>query len=119
MKDEGGFLLLEVLLALVVLSAGIVLIFRSFSSCLQAASVSKTRFQAVLLAEGGLWELELLGEPPSRDLPDQVSERPVRWDWRKLRPEDANASWREWKLELEWPEGTRRESLALEAYVRE
>lgn len=117
MKDERGFLLIEAMLALVVLSVGIVMVFRAFSSCLSAAQFSRTRYAAALIAEGNLWELEQWGQTQPTGLPETILERPLRWDLRERTPQDSRTPWRIWELELEWTEGTRRETFALEAYI--
>jgi hypothetical protein len=53
-----GYLLFEVLLSLVILSAGLILVSRSFVSSLSALKVSKGHTQAVLMLERKLAEIE-------------------------------------------------------------
>ncbi|MFH1723977.1 MAG: type II secretion system protein [Elusimicrobiota bacterium] len=129
MKGSGGFFLVEVLVALTVLSGGIVLVFRVFSSCLKAARVSETRFQAALLVEGRLWEIEQWAKPGDDDPAEPVFEpfnpvleRPLRWDLTKEEPkdpQDENTPWRMWELKLDWSEGRGRETFALRACLPE
>ena len=111
-----GFLLLEVLLALAVLSGGIVLVFRAFSSSLRAARTSEARFQAALLVEGRLWDLEQLGHVETVESYDPILNRSVRWDLAALEPQDADVSWRTWELTLVWKEGSREETFSLQSY---
>jgi len=56
--DVKGFLLLEVLVAVVVLSLGIVFVLNGFSSCLNAAGTSRDFIIASNLIEAKIFEFE-------------------------------------------------------------
>ncbi len=60
-RGERGFLLLETLLALFILSIGLTLVIRSFGSSLGALRTSDDYTQAMLLLEERIWELEAKG----------------------------------------------------------
>ncbi len=117
MKDSRGFFLLEVLLAMAVLLAGIVLLFRVFSSCLRAASVSEARFQAALLVQGKMWEMEQWGQVGTDEPFSPVLDRPVRWKLNMEEPVDDKTPWRKWELQLDWSHGSILQSFALETYL--
>ncbi len=89
MKDKGGFLLLEVLLAMAILSAGIVVVMAVFSSCVRAAGISERRFIAGLEAERKTFEFEAWGLPKKGPR-----------EWREHRPLDPKQTWRMWELNV-------------------
>ena len=57
-RSNKAFTLLEVLIALAILSTAIVFIFRSFTSSLSSAKFSQNITLASFFAEGKIWELE-------------------------------------------------------------
>lgn len=108
-------LLLELLLAVAVLSAGIVAIFGAFASSLRAARLGGVRFEAALLTEGKVWELELLGKPGEE--PPPPFQPSAGWVLGSEEAEEPEEGWRLWRVQLEWDGARRRESFVLESYL--
>ncbi len=54
-SNNHGFLLLEVLVSILVISIGIVFVFRSFSTSIKAFKVSREYFKATLFMEEAMW----------------------------------------------------------------
>ncbi len=61
-KNKKAFLLLEVLLTITILAAGLTLLVRSFLTSLQAGKLSSDYIQAQLLLENNLSNFEIQGE---------------------------------------------------------
>ena len=111
MKAERGFMLLEVLVALAILSGGIMVVFRAFATTLKAARVAEARFRDGLEIEAAVWQLEVGGgtsAPP---------------DWSRAsfieaaaeEPADPSQAWREWSVRMRWDDVG--DELSLRAYL--
>jgi len=57
--NNKGFTLLEVLVAVAILGLGIVFVFRSFFTVLEAEKISQSVLQNCFLAEDYLWQIEM------------------------------------------------------------
>lgn len=60
-KPNKGFLLLEVLVSVTLITAGLVYVVRSFSSSSRAIGTATNYLKAVGMLEGKLFDLEVLG----------------------------------------------------------
>lgn len=81
LKNERGFLLLEVMLAVTILSVGMALVLRSYVSALSAVKISQDFFAAGLLLEEKLWQKE--EEKAGEKEPSVTAEQgnfPAPWD---------------------------------------
>lgn len=61
-KISRGFMLLEVILSVLIVSVGVVFVISSFITSLKAVKLSKIYVDAVYLIEQKLWEYEESGE---------------------------------------------------------
>lgn len=86
--NAGGYLLLEVLLALVLLSTGLLLITRSFASSISALSASRAHARAVMVLEKVLADVEsgAIGLPAVSEAEMQGTEAGCAWRIRSARP---------------------------------
>jgi hypothetical protein len=79
---QGGFLLLESLLVVLVLAVGLTVVLRSFGSSLDALGTSADYTKALLLLEERLWDLEAKGSIApgtfTGGFPDE--DGPFRWE---------------------------------------
>lgn len=57
-KGEKGFLLLEVLVSITIISVGLIYVVRSFSSSTRAIETTGRFIKSITLAEEKLWEFE-------------------------------------------------------------
>ena len=61
-RDRSGFTLIEVLLAVVILTTGISIVFRGFTTGLRAASLAQKETTAVMLAQMKVADVEIEAE---------------------------------------------------------
>ena len=77
---EGGFTLLEVILAMTLLAAGLAAVLGLFSGGLKSAEVSEQYLQAAALADSRLAELELVDFHPNDTAGTFVENENYRWE---------------------------------------
>ncbi len=56
-EPVSGLTLVEVLVTMAIITSGIVLVYNSFSACLNASAFSQRLSRACFFAEGKLWEI--------------------------------------------------------------
>ena len=108
-EKKQGMLLLEVIVAMVVLSVGLTMMMRSFSISIKAARVVQNYFYAVVRAENLVWDLEenyagLQGEGKRSDMYGEYQTAVDSFD---LSPQALKKS----TVEVYWQEGKRREGV--------
>ena len=113
LKKNDGFILFETILALALLSGFIVFLFNSFSSSLRISKLSQERFQAALLLEGNMWELENTQNARYPRHPESSSIDNLEW---KIRESDEDAT-RRINLSLLWGDTGRKNELSLSTYI--
>ncbi|MCH7590371.1 type II secretion system protein [PVC group bacterium] len=108
-EKRPGMLLLEVIVAMVVLSVGLTMMMRSFSISIKAARVVQNYFYAVVRVENLVWDLEenyvsLQGEGKRSDMYGEYQTAVDSFD---LSPQALKKS----TVEVYWQEGKRREGV--------
>ena len=108
-EKKQGMLLLEVIVAMIVLSVGLTMMMRSFSISIKAARVVQNYFYAVVRAENLVWDLEenyasLQGEGKRSDMYGEYQTAVDSFD---LSPQALKKS----TVEVYWQEGKRREGV--------
>ena len=108
-EKKHGMLLLEVIVAMLVLSVGLTMMMRSFSISIKAARVVQNYFYAVVRAENLVWDLEenyagLQGEGKRSDMYGEYQTAVDSFD---LSPQALKKS----TVEVYWQEGKRREGV--------
>lgn len=113
-NNRRAFSLLEVIITLAILSAGIVFILRAFSASLYAAKFSQNITLACLLAEEKLWEIQEK-QGGQEFLPAQNKEtmqgRDFNWSYEAAKLEDSELT--ELKFNVSWRESAREKEYTL------
>lgn len=121
-KNKRGLLLFEVMLTLIILSVGLTLILRSFSTSLNASKIAQNYTTAALLIEHKMWELENAGSIAT-DLSQegQFPEPHQKFNWRletKDKPvQDQAGKLNEVELSVWWQEGKRKGRTFVTTYL--
>ncbi len=116
--NKRGFLLYEVLLALAILSIGLVIVLRSFSTSLRAVRTSQNYFKATLLLEEKLWEVE-----KANSLPPGISQGSFpgsKFNWEvETSPieEEGDVGLNAVKVTLSWRQGKRKGDIGLTTWM--
>ena len=112
--NAGGFIFMEVILTLAILTVGAVATFQSYRLSMRAFHESHERFEAGLLLERQLGEYEktrLL----NRTLATDSFLNPVTWNDEVVRTDPLYGA--EHRISLGWGEGPRAQSLEQSIYV--
>lgn len=115
-NNRFGFLLLEVLISITIISVGLVYVVRSFSSSTRAIQTATRFLKSVSLAEERLWELEAKGTVEKGRRQDRFKEdQEYRWEIEAEELEDVpiNAL----KLKVKWKGPQRTQRVSLETYL--
>jgi|GEM_PF-935959 len=112
-----GFTLLEVLIALAILSTAIVFIFRSFTTSLYSVKLSQNITGACFFAENKIWELEqeqkAQAEPiENRQGNQKLQGKDFKWAYQAKRLGDSNLVYLEFIIH--WQESLREKEYSLE-----
>jgi hypothetical protein len=112
--NRGGFVLLEVMLALVVLTGGVAVLFQSFRASLRTFDESHELFSAGLLMESQIAVLKKTGQVDT-GLTQGSSENTASWDDEVM----SSDPWygQEHLVTLRLGEGPRSETLEQTVYV--
>lgn len=117
LNKRSGFLLLEVLVSITVISMGLVYIVRSFSSSTRAIETATRFLKSVSLAEEKMWELEAKGAvKKGRDEGRFKEDENFRWriEAEGLRDVPINVL----KLKVEWKGVAQKtQRVSLETYL--
>lgn len=102
-------MLLEVMLAVAIMLSGLVAITYAFHHSLRIGQASREHYQAALLLEGRMWELEKKGSPEA--VPTETALDNATWDV----GETEEQGFQRWDLSLKWGNQQQQE-LTLSAY---
>jgi len=110
-RDKKGFLLLEVLVSITIITLGLVYIIRSFSSSSRAVDTATKFLKSVALAEEKMWDLEAAGFIAKGT--DEGKFAGEQFAWKTETEAVKDASINQVKLKVEWKgrRGTQRVSL--------
>ena len=116
-RGSRAYILIETIVALAVLSAGLAAVFSAFSSSLGAAEHSKDLTVATLLAEEKITQLRLAG-PDSLGLSEGgFGEDYAGFTWRTAIKPSQRDSWYSVKVEVQWQERGRSRSISLVSLI--
>ena len=114
--DKKGFLLLEVLVSVVIISVGLVYIIRSFSISTRAIATSRDYIKAASLMEDKLWELEEARQVArGEDSGYFDDERKFTWELKAEEEEESPVNKTE--LNVSWKRRERGQSISLVTYL--
>ncbi len=80
-SGQGGFLLLETLLAIIFLTVGLTTVLRSYGSSLEALGISADYTKALVLLERSLWPYEAAGSIAPGTFSGEFSEEEGNFQW--------------------------------------
>ena len=80
-SGQGGFLLLETLLAIVFLTVGLTTVLRSYGSSLEALGISADYTKALVLLERSLWPYEAAGSIAPGTFSGKYTEEDGDFQW--------------------------------------
>jgi Tfp pilus assembly protein PilV len=114
-RNKKGILLFEVMLTVIILSVGLTLILRSFSTSLNAVKSAQHYTTASLLIEDKMWELENKGTiDADLDEEGQFPEPHQKFNWHLTTKDKIiqaqSSKINEVKLIVYWQEGKRKGS---------
>ena len=112
--ENGGYVLLEVMMALVVLVCGIMVTVDSYRASLQTGRRSAAEYRAALLLEGRLLERE---RSRHVDLTSENDEALGAVTWEEDIHETDSPDWREHRLVLNWGEAKNNHALELSTFL--
>lgn len=121
-KNEKGYLLFEVILSVAILSLGLVMLVRCFTTPLKAVKVSENHLKAALLLEEKMEELQTQSQSHSEAESGTFPDYSEKFKWRVETSRDVNASWDndkliEAKLTVFWQEGKKERSIHLTSLI--
>jgi len=115
-KDRSGFLLLEVLVSVTVITVGLVYVIRSFSSSTRAIETATCYLKSLSLAEEKMWELEAK-RVVSRGKSDGSFKEDSGYKWQIEAAELDDIPVNVVQLLVEWQGVERKQRVSLETYL--
>lgn len=113
---DKGFLLMEVMVSIAILSIGFVLILNSFTRSIKALKLSEDYFKAGLLLEEKIYEISNSNlEPGSTNGVFTSPDSRFSWNLDVLEIEEVNLN--EVSLEISWNQGNKRHGMSLATYL--
>lgn len=116
LKKNSGFLLIEVLVSVVVITVGLIYIVHSFSVSTRAIGTSRDYIKALTLLEEKLWELEAAGEVEEGEDEDYFGdERVFAWELEAETEDEPPVN--KTRLTVLWPERKRKQKISVTTYL--
>ena len=113
---KKGFLLLEVLVSVIIITVGLVYIIRSFSMSTRAIATSRDYIKAASLMEDKLWELEQARQVErGEDKGYFDDERKFTWEIKAEEEEESPVN--KMELDVSWKRRERSQSISLVTYI--
>jgi len=117
--SNKGFSLLELIIAIAILSAGIVMVMEAIVFSTGAAGLSCDVVSAVFLAEDKLQELDHKeANSVISNEPEESQGSQDKFSWQRTLKLDAGAGLYALDLELKWKTRSREEGFAIRTYLR-
>lgn len=116
MQGRKGFLLLEVLVSVVIITVGLVYIIRSFSTSTRAIAASRDYIKAVSLLEEKLWGLEQVRQVEEGQDKDYFDdEHNFTWELNSEPEEEMPVN--KTKLVVSWKRREKKQGVAVTTYL--
>ncbi len=116
--SQRGFLLLEILLAVLILAVGLTFVLRSFGSSLGALRTSADYTNALLLLEERLWDLEAKGSIVPGTFTGEFSEEDGDFRWEVTASELTEMGLCETQVTVSWKRRGRPRAVSIVTYVK-
>lgn len=113
---KKGFLLLEVLVSVAVITVGLIYIIRSFSISTRAIATSRDYIKAVSLLEGKIWEYEQAREIKSGEDKGAFEEN-REFEWELNAETEKETALNKTRLQVSWEERHRKQTVSLTTYL--
>lgn len=115
-----GFLLLETLLTVLILTVGLTLVVRSFSGSIASMGISHDYTRAMLLLEEKMWELEVAGAitPGLSSGRFEDADHIVAFRWELLASSCTPLDLCETTLTVSWTRGGRSRAVSVVTYLK-
>jgi Tfp pilus assembly protein PilV len=111
-----GLIFLEVLVAITVLSVGVLFVFRAFMATMQLSQINMDRYRLMLLVEEKAWELRCLSLKSESRLEGSGLDSSVQWTAeQKEKAEDVD--YHEWEIRVNEIKEKKPNYLRLNIYV--
>lgn len=115
-QGKKGFLLLEVLVSVAVITVGLIYIIRSFSISTRAIATSRDYIKAVSLLEEKLWEFEETRQIESGEDRDYFRDD-RRFTWQLSAETEEEIPINKTQLKVFWEEKNRKQRLSVTTYL--
>ena len=115
---NGGFLLLETILAVLILSVGLSVVIRSFGSSLNFLRASDDYTQAMLLLEEKMWDLEAKGSITPGTSRGTFLEDDVKFQWQINASVPNGLDLCETEVTVSWKHRGGERNISLVTYLR-
>ncbi len=116
--SRGGFLLLETLLTVLVMTAGLAIVVRSFASSVEALAVAGDSTRALLLLEDKMWELEAQGVITPGTANGEFPRAEGEYRWEVTARQAAVPGLCETQVTVAWSRRGQPRSLSLVTYLK-
>ena len=117
--NNKGFSLLELIVAVAILSAGIVVVMEAIVSSTRAAGLSCDVVSAVFLAEDKLQELEYKeANSMISNEPEESEGEQGKFSWKRALNLDAESGLYALDMELKWKARSWQEKFSVQTYLR-
>jgi prepilin-type N-terminal cleavage/methylation domain-containing protein len=115
---DGGFSLVETLLAVLILAVGLTLVLRSFGSSLDALGNSAGYTRGLALVEERLWELESKGSIVPGTTTGQFAEEDRDFRWEVKASELGQMKLCETQVTVSWAQRGRPRAISVVTYLK-
>jgi len=116
-KKNKGLSLLELIVAVAVLSSGVLVVLQAFSTSSRAAAISKDTMKAVLIAQDTLQEIEFKRQ---KNIITEGSLKGKRdkYDWGYTIAQDPDSKLYKLDIDIAWLRAAREDKISLTTYLR-
>jgi len=117
-SGQGGFLLLETLVAIIFLTVGLTTVLRSYGSSLRSLGISADYTKALVLLERSLWPYESLGSIAPGTYSGKFSEENENFRWEVVASELMELDICETRATVSWERRGKVRHVTLVTYLK-
>lgn len=116
-KKNKGLSLLELIVAVAVLSSGILVVLQAFSASSHAAAISQDTMRAVFIAQDILQEVEFKREKGTSE-EENLKGKTDKFDWEYTITHEPDSELYKLNIDISWLRASREDKLSLTTYLR-